>query len=94
MRVDLPGVGKNLQDRYEVSVVNRMREDWNFMAAPKFAKATAVFANGRNRAKECYATNGGMFAVIKKSRQDRRLPDLFCLGLLASFEGYFPAIQN
>ena len=34
VRVDLPGVGANLQDRYEVSVVYRMREDWSFMKAP------------------------------------------------------------
>ena len=26
-RVDLPGVGENLQDRYEVGVVSRMRQE-------------------------------------------------------------------
>ena len=31
VRVDLPGVGKNLQDRYEVSVVNRRRDEWPMM---------------------------------------------------------------
>jgi choline dehydrogenase-like flavoprotein len=31
-----------------------------------------------------------MFAILKKSRQERILPDLFCMSLLARFEGYFP----
>ena len=29
VRVDLPGVGQNLQDRYEVGVVNRLSRDWD-----------------------------------------------------------------
>ena len=28
VKLDLPGVGSNLQDRYEVGVVNRMNQDW------------------------------------------------------------------
>ena len=78
-----------------------MREDWNFMDGPNSVKATPVFGSGRNRAKGVYATNGGMFAVIKKSRQDRRLPDLFCLEfvdpfrrlLSRLFETRFPSIK-
>jgi choline dehydrogenase-like flavoprotein len=35
-----------------------------------------------------------MFAVIKKSRQERKLPDLFCISLLARFEGYFPGYSK
>jgi choline dehydrogenase len=35
-----------------------------------------------------------MFAVIKKSRQESRLPDLFCMSLLARFEGYFPGYSK
>src|SRR5215468_2974543 len=38
VRVELPGVGKNLQDRYEVGVVNRMQEDWDVLAGATFAK--------------------------------------------------------
>ena len=37
MRVELPGVGKNLQDRYEVGVVNRMSFDrWNVLEGVTF----------------------------------------------------------
>src|SRR6266508_1124338 len=39
VRVDLPGVGKNLQDRYEVSVVNRMNFDcWEVLQGATLAK--------------------------------------------------------
>ena len=36
LRVELPGVGMNLQDRYEVAVVNRMRDDWELFKDVKF----------------------------------------------------------
>ena len=38
-RVDLPGVGQKLQDRYEVGVVNRMNHPWEVLGGAKFAKA-------------------------------------------------------
>src|ERR1700723_2678070 len=37
VRVDLPGVGKNLQDRYEIGVVNRMKfKEWEVFEGAKF----------------------------------------------------------
>jgi choline dehydrogenase-like flavoprotein len=45
VRVDLPGVGANLQDRYEVGVVNRMNFE---RALPKAIRSTK---NGRIRAR-------------------------------------------
>lgn len=91
---DLPGVGMNLQDRYEVSVVYRMREDWGFMTGAAFHKGDGCFESWEKSRRGVYATNGGMFAVVKKSRRDREVPDLFCLGLLARFEGYFPGYSK
>jgi len=93
-RVDLPGVGTNLQDRYEVSVVYRMRDPWEFMKAAEFRRGDACFEQWEKTGSGVYATNGGMFAVLKKSRQDRAVPDLFCLSLLARFEGYFPGYSK
>jgi choline dehydrogenase len=94
VKVDLPGVGTNLQDRYEVSVVYRMRDEWDFMQAAEFHKGDACFRQWNESRQGVYAGNGGMFAVIKKSRQARIVPDLFCLGLLARFEGYFPGYSK
>ena len=62
------------------------------MNGAEFAKATTRFSSGRSRRDGVYATNGGMFAVIKKSRQDRILPDLFCVEFAGSFRGIFSRI--
>jgi choline dehydrogenase len=94
VKVDLPGVGMNLQDRYEVSVVYRMRDDWDFMNGAEFRRGDRIFQQWEKSRDGIYATNGGMFAVLKRSRQDRTLPDLFCMSLLARFEGYFPGYSK
>ncbi len=93
VKVDLPGVGKNLQDRYEVSVVNRMKEDWQVLAGAKFSRDDPHYREWQTRKEGIYTTNGGVLAVIKKSRRDR-IPDLFCLGLLGNFKGYFPGYSR
>jgi len=93
VRVDLPGVGKNLQDRYEVSVVNRMKEDWKALAGAKFDTGDPQYAEWLADKSGVYTTNGGALVVIKKSKPDQ-LPDLFCLGLLAKFKGYFPGYSD
>lgn len=92
VRVDLPGVGANLQDRYEVSVVNRMKEDWKALAGAKFDKGDQHYSDWEEK-RGVYITNGGALVVIKKSKP-AQLPDLFCLGLLARFEGYFPGYSK
>ena len=93
IRVDLPGVGRNLQDRYEVSVVNRMKKDWQLLAGAKYDKGDRQYHQWETRKAGVYATNGSVLAVVKKSKPDR-LPDLFCLGLLAKFNGYFPGYSD
>ena len=92
-RVDLPGVGKNLQDRYEVSVVNRMKEDWPMMTGARFDKYDAHFREWQANKRGIYATNGGVLAIIKASRQGD-IPDLFCAGLVGKFQGYFPGYSK
>src|SRR3954454_10814165 len=43
VRVDLPGVGENLQDRYEVSIVNRMKDDWQVLSGARFTRDDPQF---------------------------------------------------
>jgi choline dehydrogenase-like flavoprotein len=91
LRVDLPGVGRNLQDRYEVGVVNRMNFDtWDVLAGARFAKGDPQYEQWASGRKSVYATNGAILAVIKRSLPQRPLPDLFCFALLGLFRGYFP----
>ncbi|HZA55394.1 MAG TPA: GMC family oxidoreductase [Candidatus Udaeobacter sp.] len=94
LRVDLPGVGKNLQDRYEVSVVNRMKEDWKALAGAKFDKNDPQFRDWVGSKSGVYTTNGAALVIVKKSQAGRSVPDLFCLGLLAQFQGYFPGYSK
>jgi choline dehydrogenase len=86
--VDLPGVGKNLQDRYEVCVVNRMCKDWEVLKNAKFARGDPQlrqWASGQG----VYTTNGAILAIIRKAFKQRALPDLFIFALLSSFKGYY-----
>lgn len=91
VRVELPGVGRNLQDRYEVCVVNRMRfAHWEALAEARFEAGDplhAAWAAGRD---SLYATNGAGLAVITRSQPEREIPDLFCMALLGRFSGYYP----
>jgi choline dehydrogenase-like flavoprotein len=90
VRVELPGVGRNLQDRYEVGVVNRMTREWSMLKGARFAAGDAQHTQWANSSKGAYATNGAALVVMQRSKATRALPDLFCFPLLAPFEGYYP----
>ena len=93
-RVDLPGVGSNLQDRYEVGVVNRMNfEHWWCLKGAKFAPGDPQYEQW-TKGKGVYTTNGAVAAIIKRSAQDRPVPDLFIFALLGWFMGYYPGYSQ
>jgi len=90
IRVELPGVGSNLQDRYEVGVVNRMRDDWALYKGVKFDTTDDQYQRWSKKRDGIYATNGAVLTMFNRSRHAGELPDLFCMALLAQFKGYFP----
>jgi choline dehydrogenase-like flavoprotein len=91
VRVDLPGVGKNLQDRYEVGVVNRMNfDEWHIFEGAKFGASDPQFAEWEKNKQGPYITNGSVLSMFKRSAPERALPDLFCVAFLGRFQGYFP----
>jgi choline dehydrogenase len=95
VRVELPGVGKNLQDRYEVGVVNRMNfERWNILEGVTFSRRDPAYREWADRREGLYTSNGAVLAAILKSRPERPLPDLFCFALLGLFGGYFPGYSS
>jgi choline dehydrogenase-like flavoprotein len=94
VKLDLPGVGTNLQDRYEVGVVNRMNQDWEVLKDAKYAKGDPQYEEWEKHQQGVYTTNGAVLAVIKRSMEEQPLPDLFCFALLGNFRGYFPGYSK
>lgn len=95
----LPGVGKNLQDRYEVGVVHEMAEDFAVLRdadirAPEPGRVDPAFERWRRDHKGPYATNGVVCALIKRSRPEIVVPDLFLFGLVGNFHGYYPGYSK
>ena len=99
VRVDLPGVGRNLQDRYEVGVVSRMNTPFAMLAGctfdspPPGGAEDDCFKQWRG-GKGVYTTNGGVLGIIMRSTPDVPVPDLFILGLPRSFRGYYPGYSR
>ncbi|MBV9508266.1 MAG: GMC family oxidoreductase N-terminal domain-containing protein [Acidobacteriia bacterium] len=89
VRVALDGVGRNLQDRYEVGVVNRMNfKEWDAYRGARFYAGDAPYREWQTKRRGLYATNGSVLTVFRRSRYAGELPDLFCMALLARFSGY------
>lgn len=88
LRVNLPEVGRNLQDRYEIAVVHRMTRPWRSLADARFSIDDPLFRRwGRRRG--MYTSNGGAIAALRRSSTARRDdPDLVVMGLLGRFSGY------
>jgi choline dehydrogenase-like flavoprotein len=91
--VDLPGVGKNLQDRYEVGVISEMRDEFTTLKGVSFTPgdlndpARLEWLGNRTG---LYASNGGSLAIIRRSDYaDSSDPDLFTFGAPAAFRGYY-----
>ena len=92
-RAHLPGVGRNLQDRYEVGVVSELRDDLETLDTASFNPGDPS-DKGRQEWLEkkegLYATNGGTVAILKRSATaDGNEPDLFTFGAPAAFRGYY-----
>jgi choline dehydrogenase len=90
VRIDLPGVGQNLQDRYEVGVVSRLKAEWEVLKGATFTRDDPQCREWAATRTGVYTTNGAALAVIKRSAPERPLPDLFAFALLGQFRGYFP----
>jgi choline dehydrogenase len=97
--VDLPGVGRNLQDRYEATVVTRMRADFPLLQACGFGVPGAgqpvdpCYAEWL-RGGGAYATNGTVLGMIRRSVPARERADLFIFGIPGYFRGYSPGYSQ
>lgn len=94
VKVDLPGVGRNLQDRYEVGVVSRMAQPWRILDGARFQKDDPAYCSWRDRRHGVYTSNGVAIAVARRSRKSAPAPDVFCMALVEHFTGYFPGYSK
>jgi len=93
---DLPGVGKNLQDRYEVPVIGQAPSKISLLNGCTFLEGydkclekweTLPLGIGKG----VYATNGVALAITKKaSNSINGNADIFVAGWPAYFNGYYP----
>ncbi|EFQ33759.1 GMC oxidoreductase [Colletotrichum graminicola M1.001] len=93
---DLPGVGGNMQDRYEVGIVGKAPTEFALLKKCKFLNGTdPCYNDWKNNIggplKGSYTTNGIAFGYIKHSSVAEDEPDLFLGGVPAYFNGYFPS---
>ncbi len=100
VRLDSPGVGRNLQDRYEVAVVGAYDSPFGLVknctfGAPgdpclaQWEQGHANLVAGRDGSPGPYGSVGSVISLIKKSSVAVHDPDLFMFGIVGNFRGYF-----
>lgn len=91
-RVRLEGVGQNLQDRYEVGVITKLKNPTNVFKDCTFASGDDACLTSYNDdpQKSIYGSNGVLLGYKMRSKQSARNADLFLFGLPVYFHGYYP----
>jgi choline dehydrogenase-like flavoprotein len=93
-RADLPEVGRNLQDRYEIGLVYRMARPWLSLEGARFMPGDPLYRAWQSR-RGMYISNGTVLAALRRSSTARdQAPDLFLMGLMARFRGYYRGYSN
>ncbi len=100
---DLPGVGKNLQDRYEITVNVELKDSVELYTRCQPTQAndpcfvawlTGQWQGAASPFFGPYANNGFYASRIAKSNPARKLPDLFLLGQATGFHGFVPGFSQ
>ncbi|MEU6574292.1 GMC oxidoreductase [Streptomyces sp. NPDC046805] len=100
VRVDAPGVGRNLHDRYEVSVVAELDDDYALFDGASLDVPTegqrrdALIDEWDTDHGGPYATNGLLATIIAKSSVSDGDSDLMLLVLPIDFHGYYPGYSD
>jgi choline dehydrogenase len=94
-RADLAGVGRNLQDRYEVPVIATITDRFRSLDGLTLSSAGDaelrrwIATPGQSAYRRgVYATNGGLVGIFLRSGQEDTGPDLIALALAVNFPGY------
>lgn len=96
--VNLPGVGSNLQDRYEVGVVSCFARDFELLNQATFSlpnpQPDPYMQQWLKDGSGVYGTNGVLIGMTLRSSKDLKEPDLYMLGLPGCFRGYQPGYSK
>jgi choline dehydrogenase len=93
VEVALEGVGRNLQDRYEVGLIHKAARPWSCLKDARFSIDDPVYRAWR-RGRGMYLSNGAAVAFALRSSSRQANPDLFVMALLTRFSGYFPGYSE
>jgi len=88
-RLPLNGVGKNLQDRYEISFVNKLYKPWRSLDKSDLTTNSPQYRLWKRRKKGIYTSNGAALTVKLPAAPDMGIQDLFLMVVLGDFHGYF-----
>lgn len=90
--INLPGVGKNLQDRYEVGVVSELKSDYKSLKECTFTPEhdPCLEEYKKNPENHLYSSNGVVIGHMVRSRHSKKDedPDLFVFAAPGDFRGY------
>ncbi|MBV8107221.1 MAG: GMC family oxidoreductase [Hyphomicrobiales bacterium] len=96
VRVALDGVGRNLQDRYEIGIVHRTHRPWECLDGIAFEVGDAAHRQWE-QGRGMYRSNGAAVAFSLRSaaaRVQKSEPDLFVMALVTRFTGYFTGYSD
>ncbi|KAJ9053676.1 hypothetical protein DSO57_1021959 [Entomophthora muscae] len=96
-KVNLPGVGRGLMDRYEVPVVIEFSRNISLLEPCTFtadAKLDPCYREYKESQSGPYISNGLVSGEIHRSSPSVPEPDLFILNTLSGFHGYFRGYSN
>jgi choline dehydrogenase len=97
--VDLPGVGRNMQDRYETTLIGKSPTDFTLTTKCTFLESLPdpCYEEWKNGVgfKGTYMTNGIAIAILKQSSvAEHDEPDLLISGAPGNFAGYYPGYAH
>ncbi|KAL2842799.1 hypothetical protein BJX68DRAFT_278171 [Aspergillus pseudodeflectus] len=97
--VDLPGVGHNMQDRYETTLIGKSPTDFTLTTKCTFLESLPdpCYEDWKNGVgfKGTYMTNGIAIAILKQSSvAEHDEPDLLISGAPGNFAGYYPGYAH
>ena len=70
-----------------------MEQPWSVLDGARFEHGDALYEQW-TRGEGLYTSNGAALAIFRRSAPSAPVPDLFCMALLADFQGDFPGYSS